>query len=140
MARLSSSWVSPKEADCYLYCDGSSFSPAAYPKLYAILGNNILPDLRDRFLEGSDVPGMVLEAGLPNITAGWSDRGFDTWGTAWGAGYIGGGLQERTGHNSGSWDNTHSFCLDASRSSTVYGKSNTVQPPAVTVRYYIRAK
>ena len=40
MARLSSSWVSQKEADCYLYCDGSSFNTTVYPKLYAVLGTD----------------------------------------------------------------------------------------------------
>ena len=29
--------------------------------------------------------------------------------------------------------------LNASRSSKIYGNSTTVQPPAVTVRYFIRA-
>ena len=30
--------------------------------------------------------------------------------------------------------------FNASRCSSIYGNSTTVQPPAVTVRYYIRAK
>ena len=33
-----------------------------------------------------------------------------------------------------------SWQLDASRSSAIYGKSETVQPPAISVIYIIRAK
>ena len=31
------------------------------------------------------------------------------------------------------------FIFDASRSNSIYGSSDTVQPPAVTVRYLIKA-
>jgi hypothetical protein len=36
----------------YLKCDGSSFSPSVYPKLYQVLGKSTLPDLRGCFLRG----------------------------------------------------------------------------------------
>lgn len=36
----------------YLYCDGSAFDITEYPKLYALLGDNHLPDLREAHLVG----------------------------------------------------------------------------------------
>ena len=36
-------------------------------------GTNGTPDLRDKFLQGSDVPGQFIEAGLPNITGEIND-------------------------------------------------------------------
>ncbi len=46
--------------------------------------------------------------------------------------YTGGGGSEVVG--------VQTLTIDASRCSAIYGKSTTVQPPAVTARYYIRAK
>ena len=37
----------------YLYCNGTSFVSSDYPELYALLGNNVLPDLRGYFLRGT---------------------------------------------------------------------------------------
>lgn len=137
VARLSANFTSSKEAECYLYCDGSSFSIAAYPELYAILGTNTLPDIRDRFLEGSEVPSTVIEAGLPDIYGS-----FGIWGSltlANGAFYPGpsGTPAHGTAWN---YNEKHAYSFSASRCSSVYGKSTTVQPASITVRYYIRAK
>lgn len=38
----------------YLVCDGSTFSATQYPKLHALLGTTITPDLRAEFLRGVD--------------------------------------------------------------------------------------
>ncbi len=135
--RLTANFTSTSEAGKYLYCDGSTFDTIKYPKLYAILGINQLPDLRGRFLEGDDIGGNVLEAALPNIRGTIS----------------GGGAVEEVASFSGAFYNTGWFKggngdwsdlgigFNASLSNSIYKDScNTVQPPAVTVRYYIRAK
>lgn len=132
------------EAGKYLYCDGSIFDAAKYPKLYAILGINQLPDLRGRFLEGNDLGGQIIEAGLPNIVG--KINFFKSWELI--LGYSGAleaapdnNTDDLSGHNSLRISSAyHHITIDASRCSSIYGKSNTVQPPAVTVRYYIRAK
>ena len=36
----------------WLFCDGSVYQPAVYPKLFLILGLNVLPDFRDRKVMG----------------------------------------------------------------------------------------
>ena len=33
----------------------------------------------------------------------------------------------------------HAIAIDASKSNSIYGNSTTVQPPSVTVRYFIKA-
>jgi hypothetical protein len=38
----------------YLYCDGSTFDETQYPLLYAYLGSNVLPDLRELGLKGAE--------------------------------------------------------------------------------------
>ena len=141
--RLTANFTSTSEAGKYLYCDGSTFDTAKYPKLYAILGINQLPDLRNRFLQGDDIGGTVIEAGLPNITAQWavkSEHNGFTHILNNAAYFYDTQRQEQWAVNYSTYVNYPRLGFDASRSNTIYGKSNTVQPPAVTVRYYIRAK
>lgn len=129
---------SPSNDGTWLECNG--LSCAAYPKLVSVLGKSTLPDYRKRFLEGSGAAGTVLEAGLPNITGyiphDWLSMGD---GNPAGAFYrtdILGRSTSRQGKKSGDW---FRYMFDASRSSSIYGRSSTVQPPAVTVRYFIKA-
>jgi microcystin-dependent protein len=37
----------------WLLCNGSTFSAVTYPALYAFLGTNVLPDLRNKFIVGA---------------------------------------------------------------------------------------
>ena len=100
--------------------------------------------MRNRFLEGNDIGGQSIEAGLPNIkgqyNAPMSALSFCTAGTYSGAFTVGtqlGPTFQNQWYNAGGYV---SFIFDASRSNPIYGRSDTVQPPSVTVRYYIRAK
>lgn len=138
--RLTANFTSTSEAGKYLYCDGSTFDTSKYPKLYNILGTNILPDLCNRFLEGAEVGGSVIEAALPNITGrvGWWN---DSNGTLQSGALILSNSRFGRGQETGSGGIEFVIGFDASRSSSIYKNNiNTVQPPAVTVRYYIRAK
>ena len=115
----------------WLECNGQSC--AAYSELSAVLGKTTVPDYRGRFLEGNSVAGTVKEAGLPNITgfvsAGWMGGS----GVFASSGYVG-----VSGDGRG-YPPSDSCTFDASRCSPIYGRSSTVQPPAVTVRYFIKA-
>ena len=90
---------------------------------------------------GSQVPGNTVEAGLPNIkgtaTAIGSSVGFprDN-GIFTGAFYNSKTIGEAFSVSSGGDGAT--FAMDASRSSSIYGKSNTVQPPAYLVNIWKR--
>lgn len=43
----------------YLACDGAAFSSTTYPKLYALLGSSITPDLRGYFIRGYDTRNSI---------------------------------------------------------------------------------
>ena len=45
--------------DGYFVCNGASFDAEAFPKLRAVLGSNVLPDLRGYFVRGYDTRNTV---------------------------------------------------------------------------------
>ena len=91
-----------------------------------------LPDFRNRAVWGADSFGYV-EAGLPNIEG-------DLMSCHGGA--AGAFTQTKLSNSdirgsSGSYSR-YQHHLDASKSNEIYGKSDTVQPPAVKVRVVTR--
>ena len=127
----------PTTNGTWLECNGQSC--AGYAELVSILGKSTVPDYRNRFLEGSATPNTILEAGLPNITASfWCDRGFGRDGHSTSGAFYTSGRAEM-GSSLSNWYNENQLHFDASRCSPIYGRSWTVQPPAVTVRYFIKA-
>ena len=143
----------------YLKCDGSAVGRETCPELFAAIGTTFgagdgettfnLPNLIGRFAEGSATPGTVKEAGLPNITG------------RIGLGYVtkeafdsnrnnpsldgcfkmisATDLQNTEGNIAESWFINGFFGVDASLSNPTYGKSDTVQPPALTLLPCIKA-
>lgn len=100
------------------------------------------PNLRDRIPQGAGkyISGSYIEAGLPNIT-GYFDNGDDDetfYGGALHSIYCG----HRTENNEQKYGGYHNNRIDfnASWSNPIYGKSDTVQPPALAVNFYIKAK
>lgn len=147
----------PTTNGTWLECNGQSC--AAYPALTAVLGKSTVPDYRGRFLETDTTPGTVKEAGLPNITGKMGSDSGDLGNTYCepitsaeeGASFTG---PFRLGHISayrdgaadlsGKYDDRRNYApdyisFDASRSSSIYGNSTTVQPASVTVRRFIKA-
>ena len=104
---------------------------------FVIQGNDIrLPKIVNwigGFTDATSV-GRVLPAGLPNITG--------TFGTHYEGGIVQSGAF--TGVNSGydykggGANDSIIYTFDASKSSSVYGASNTVQPPSVQMALYIQ--
>lgn len=136
-----------KTPEGYLLCDGSAVSRTTYAELFAAIGTTYgsgngsttfnLPNLIDRFVQGSNTVGTKKEAGLPNITGAF---GCDDAAT-----------RVQTGAFKAVFDNyaydttaeggdgrNIAFEMDASRCSSIYGNSDTVQPPALTMRYCIK--
>lgn len=128
----------------FLVCNGGAISRTTYSALFAVIGTTYgsgdgsttfnLPNLTDRFLQGSTTSGTIKNAGLPNITGFFKgvvrSNGIDE--------YFGFVRIHAT-------DLSHLFSLgnnpdyretivefDASRNSSIYGSSSTVQPPALT--------
>lgn len=120
----------------WLECDGRTCSE--YLELCGVLGTSTVPDFRNRFLEGSTTPRTVLEAGLPNITGNIILRPGNEGAFPSGVFTYSGNTGNR-GYKGGSYGYYGKVRFDASRCSSIYGNSNTVQPPAVTVRYLIKA-
>ena len=132
-------WASAKNPTDGTWLDCNGQSCAGYAELVSILGKSTVPDYRNRFLEGSATPNTILEAGLPNITASfWCDRGFGRDGHSTSGAFYTSGRAEM-GSSLSNWYNENQLHFDASRCSPIYGRSWTVQPPAVTVRYFIKA-
>ena len=138
--------------DKYLLCNGQEIAQADYPELYAVIGSLPvcqsenegmfkLPDLTDRVLQGANGNlGTVKEAGLPNIVGYFNVY---TYSDAGASGMITSVVYSGNQVSGGAGDNERTFTgirLDASTKSDIYGKSDTVQPPAVCVNYIIRAK
>ena len=131
-------WASSNDPEdgTWLECNGQSCSK--YPQLVTVLGSNKVPDYRGRFLEGNTTPGTKKEAGLPNITG---QHARVTWPSN--GRFTNGAFYATTNGSSQAWvsggESSLTLNFDASRCSPIYGKSNTVQPPSVTVRYLIKA-
>lgn len=136
----------------WLLCNGASVSREMYPDLFVKIGTTWgavdeshfnLPDLRGRFTEGAEVAGQYKDAGLPNITGnngnGYqviTDGNIATIDTGAFSYTHGRGLY---GNSAAANEYNSAFTFDASRSSSIYGNSTTVQPPSATVRYIIKA-
>ena len=148
-----------KDVPGYLICNGAAVSRTTYKRLFEVIGTTYgagngsttfnLPNLIDKFVMGGSTAGTVKEAGLPNITGGFTARvpsnhsnyavgafeggnGTSTSNTTTAASYSGSGNT--------TWQDTYryGFALNASKSSSIYGKSTTVQPPALTMKFYIK--
>ena len=92
-----------------------------------------------RCLWGADdahLAGSEIEAGLPNITGGFSFWD-GTIHTLYGSFAYEDGNQSKRGAKGSSVVNAH-VGFNASRSNQIYGRSSTVQPPALVVNIWVR--
>lgn len=138
--------------DGWLLCDGSAISRTDYAELYAVIGDTYgagdgtttfnLPDLADKFIQGNATSGTVKAAGLPNITGGFSTRVFsDEANILYGASgsfSMEAGGSATTAQKLSTSQPVQIFSFNASNSNAIYGNSNTVQPPALTMQYIIK--
>lgn len=130
----------PTTNGTWLECNGQSC--AAYPALSAVLGKSTVPDYRGRFLETDTTAGTVKDAGLPNITGTFDTEALNAGGLT-GAPFPTGAFYSvpaNFAHISSKIEGVNYIThFDASRSSSIYGSSTTVQPASVTVRRFIKA-
>ena len=129
----------PKDYEYLLLCDGSTISEENYPELIAVLGGTQLPNLIDRFLQGSATAGTYKTAGLPNITGGFLgyDQNIDSNHEWTGAFQMDSLVGSRLSGTGPVYDYEKRTSFNAARCSTVYGSSTTGQPPAYTAKIYI---
>ena len=148
----------------FLLCDGQAISKTKYTELYKVVGDLygesgsedtfLLPDLRDRFVQGANGNlGTSKTAGLPNITGevGYIKSIGD--GSYWQGININTGVfksSQQTVRTSptattAAESTSHSqppstVVFKASDSNSIYGNSDTVQPPSVCLHFVIKAE
>jgi len=143
----------------FLLCNGASLSRTEYPELFDVIGTKCgsadsahfsIPDMHHRFLEGTTVLseiGKYIAEGLPNMTGGiYFDRFLEA-----SKGFAHGDVSfrdapGRTGANKINFPDGYqtdqqgvTISLDSSRSSVIYGASETVQPASIRALALIRA-
>lgn len=92
-----------------------------------------LPRTKHAFTGLRDSVGGYVPAGLPNITGSFANNGHAAGATVSGAFTM---TKDGKGSNAGSATDGGTYSFDASRSSSVYGNSNTVQPEATQMYLY----
>lgn len=159
-------WLSEVPPVGFLAFDGSEYNISDYPELYNVVknipsfhsnteGKFKIPNLKGRVLQGADtVSGELIEAGLPNIKGEIKTSG--PYGSIQGYYPTGLGAYKTIRKGNSAWQGsvvgTFDLEFDASKGETktdgtlkteyephVYGNSDTVQPPAFTVRWIIKA-
>ena len=143
----------------WLLCDGSAVSRTDYADLYAVIGDTYgagdgtstfnLPNLVDKFVEGSATAGTEKQAGLPNIEGYFSIRNvadesdlsplglvYNTNGAVSYEAYTTTAASIKAAKDYGIGSQKVKF--SASDSNAIYGNGNTVQPPSITMQYIIK--
>lgn len=138
----------------FLICDGSAINRTTYAELFQVIGTTYgagdgsttfnLPNLIDKFIQGSATVGTIKSAGLPNITGSAEVVSY----TATKAGeWLKSGVFQRSvvwdylntiSKNANGYNLNGQLSFNASDSSLIYGNSSTVQPPALTMLYCIK--
>lgn len=89
--------------------------------------------------KGNTKPGTTVSAGLPNITGGFGGvSNFSGQGAAVTFGAFKMGPTDITNTRTGTGLPFYPVTFSASSSSSIYGSSNTVQPPAYLVNIWQR--
>ena len=134
----------------YLVCNGATVSRETYADLFAKIGTTFgsgkdsttfaLPNLINRFAQGSTTVGIVRNSGLPNITGDVVSvlSGQIRYYGLVSRHNFGKNYWSRTGLGTNHEDDNAKLYdadifFDASNSNPIYGSSNSVQPPALTL-------
>lgn len=140
--------LATSRAGCLLM-NGAAVSRTTYANLFSLIGTTFgagngsttfnLPDARGRTMQGANDNLMaLLAAGLPNISGYFAIRGNQVnTGPAGGAFYKTSGDSAQNSSVAGGLARDV-VNIDASRSSSIYGNSDTVQSPAIAVNYFIK--
>ena len=132
----------------FLLCNGQEVSRVTYARLFNVIkekfgaGDGVttfnVPNLVEKFIEGTESNvGQKLDAGLPNIKGDLGSMLTDYGGNFLGA-FYNNGTPRVKGWQGADWDEIRNIGFDASRSNKIFGKSNTVQPPAVKMLLIIK--
>lgn len=136
----------------YLLCDGSVISRITYADLFSVIGTTYgegdgsttfnLPNLINKFIEGSQTSGTEIPAGLPNLYGDFHGRklrnGVEIHKSDNTLFKLTNENAEAVGLDFSTNSTWSKITFDASSYNPIYGNSDTVQPPAVTMKYLIK--
>lgn len=135
--------LNPMLEDNEIWLEGAEVSRTTYSNLFQVYGTTYgigdgsttfaLPDCRNRVFWGATNFGYI-EAGLPNITGRMGNT--DTHSSSATGCFYRSGTSGQLQNDGGEKD--PNVYLNASRSSSIYGNSTTVQPPSIKVRVKTR--
>ncbi len=130
----------------WLLCDGRAVSRTEFADLFAVIGELWgagdgsstfnLPNLIDRAPWGGSTAGGYKEPGLPNIEGTFTAFGGNT--SLVSEAFNIEGVNNDVPFSGSTWKTSH-LSFSAARSNSIYGNSDTVQPPAAVLRPFIRA-
>lgn len=133
-----------KDVYGFYECNGANLSRTSYKALYDVIGTTYgsgdgtntftLPNFTNRAPWGTTASGGFgyISAGLPDIIGSFTSQD----GRANGAFHVGGRIGGLDG--GGVISNWVDFKASWTTNTDIYGKSNTVQPPAIRVRFLIK--
>ena len=130
LVKSESEWqaiASANDGNCAYYSSGDGSTTFRVPSLKCWI----------KGASGVEEVGSYLQAGLPNITG---NLGIGNWNIP--EQYTTGAFKHNgTAYNTAYWDDewTSTFTFDASRSNSIYGNSDTVQPPSIVGMFLIVA-
>ena len=137
--------LNPVLEDNEIWLEGATVSRKTYSNLFQVYGTTYgigdgsttfrLPDCRNRVFWGAESFGYI-EAGLPNIT-GSASIWLGVFNASSGC-FSRSSSGEAVGGSGTYKKNNKTINFDAHGSSTIYGNSPTVQPPAIKVRVKTR--
>ncbi len=129
--------------DGWLLCNGAAVSRSTYAALFAVIGTKHgsgdgsttfnLPNLANRFVEGTTSigsAGTFKSAGLPNISGNGGALIYYQDGDG---GFIYRGDLADNSRTGATGNMVYWLRYNASRASSTYGSSSTVQPPAMAL-------
>lgn len=147
------------EKEGWLLMDGREVSRTEYADLFAVISTAYgvgdgettfnLPNCSGKFLQMNTekAVGTNISAGLPNITGtvprvltcGNSSTTIDAGTGAFSEmAQVSANKSAAGNSSSGWWNDNRNLKFNASKSNTIYGNSDTVQPPAIIVNYFIK--
>ena len=132
----------------FLLCNGAEVSRTTYATLFSIIGTTYgsgdgsttfaLPNLTDKFIQGSGTAGTVKAAGLPNIYGALNRAIGESAYSATSPNALSRGDGAEKGYSDSSSHPLKTLYINAKTYNSIYGNSTTVQPPALTMRFYIK--
>ena len=132
----------------FLLCNGATVSRTTYANLFSAISTVYgtgdgsttftLPNLANKFIMGHETAGTAKSAGLPNITGTFHHGSTGAQNTVANGAFAINTAKTYTGDDNNSKSTGYQTTFAAKSSNSIYGASTTVQPPALTMRYYIK--